>query len=235
MAKKEEAADRLKIMTDEEALTQLIKLHIKEEPQKTQLAWKGCNDMSVVVALYVGFLTAVALTGQRLSKKLVLKCLKKVWSSPQSILNDFADKLCEAERHCRYKKKQVRSGCKTHDAVLQVIKAYGGQVGCSLSPSVSPSPEAEDDDCVIVEEDDDPVAAAWRAAALDNLRARDAELANLKSLFGPPTSRGAASSSQAMPQPESPTLVADSPLREAGSPVAAKVPCLSQTLSPRSF
>ncbi len=235
MAKKEEAADRLKIMTDEEALTQLIKLHIKGEPQKTQLAWKGCNDMGVVVELYVGFLTAVALTGQKLSKKLVLKCLKKVWSSPPSILNDFADKLCEAERHCRYKKKQVSSGPKTHDAVLQVIKAYG-EVGCSLSPSVSPEPEAEDDDCVIVEDtpsEEDP--PAWRAAALDNLRARDAELANLKSLFGPPTSRGAASSSQAMPQPESPTLVADSPLREAGSPVAAKVPCLSQTLSPRSF
>ena len=240
MAEKAEAAERQRVMKDEVALTQLIKLHIKEEPHKTSLAWQGCSDLDKIVADNVGFLTAVALTGHSLSKKVLVKCLKKVWTSHPSILNDFAEKLCEAQRYCREKCKNVRSGAKTHEAVLQVIQAYGKKVGCSSpslasSPSLQESPEA-DQDCVIVEDDsaggtppmtseEEELPPAWKAAVKDSLRARNAELAKLKSVFGGdlPSSTGAASSSQAMPQPEPPILIADSPVRRTGSSVAAKV------------
>ena len=95
------------------------------------------------------------------------------------------------------------------------------------------SPEVAEADCEVVESEADVEEApmtppAFRAAAKANLMARleaDAQLAKLKALFGgdsPPHS-GAASSSQAMQQLP-PILIDDSPLREAGSPVAAKVP-----------
>jgi hypothetical protein len=75
------------------------------------------------------------------------------------------------------------------------------------------------------EEKEEQLPSAWKAAVKASLRARNAELAKLKNAFGGdlPSSTGAASSSQAMPKPEPPILIADSPVRRTGSSVAAKV------------
>ena len=96
--------------------------------------------MDLVVSHFSGFLSAVALTGHSFNETVLTKCLHKHFKCGPTQCKLFAQKMSAALIWCREISKSVRSGSKTNEGVLQVVRAIqSGKGQASSSPSPSPS------------------------------------------------------------------------------------------------
>ncbi len=77
------AQHRLVTLKDEEVYKALLKAHVKEEPSHSTKVWQS-SDMDLVVSHFSGFLSAVALTGQRINETVLAKCLR--WQNSKAAL-----------------------------------------------------------------------------------------------------------------------------------------------------
>ena len=95
--------------------------------------------MDLVVSHFSGFLSAVALTGRRINETVLTKCLQGHFKCGPTQYKRFAQKMSAALIWCREISKSVRSGSKTTEGVLQVVRAIqSGKGKASSSPSPSP-------------------------------------------------------------------------------------------------
>ena len=146
---------RVKTLKDLDVLDSLLKVHIKENPCKSQLLWKG-KDHDNVVQAYSGFLKACAETGRKLDKNPngpLVKALQKVWEGSKADLADFAWQLADALSCCIRKGYGMSSGSKTHVAVLQVLKAFpeaSPSEKNAKEPSPSPRTQSDSSDCEVI-------------------------------------------------------------------------------------
>ena len=107
------------------ALTALLKKSFSQvglDTQDFQDVLLGSLDE--VVTAYEDFFKTLARQNSKLNKVEVLKCLSAILKGDASQLNLFAEKLCQAQRHCWAKSKQLTTGEKLADAVKRVALVY---------------------------------------------------------------------------------------------------------------
>jgi hypothetical protein len=198
-------APRIKTLDDREALKGLVKVHLKDNPSKSQLSWMH-KDLEDVTESYQDFLTSVAQTGHRLGKKLLQKVLKEHFEGDVKVLEAFGTCMVDAISHCRKKKQGISSGKKTNKAVLRVQEAYGlpPSTGTSASKTGCLPQEShtllESDSsvevCTVAHEDTDGDSAR---AALEQARKDFAGPAGQKTLARHPSTISLKSSEPSSP------------------------------------
>ena len=151
----------------------ILKTHVQVDPTTCQQLWqyKGLEE---VAENYVDFLTAVAKTGNLLSKKVLSKALRAMHEGDKVGLDAFAQCMVETLSGCRLKNKMLRDGTKTCPAVVKVCEAWATTAGSSSSLGSQEldevvSSEAESEDVVSV--GDEPTEADAAKAALVNAMA----------------------------------------------------------------
>ena len=86
------AQHRLVTLKDEEVYKALLKIHVKEEPSHSTKVWQS-SDMDLVVSHFSGFLSVVALTGQRINETVLAKCFRWQFKSGPTQCKLFAQRL----------------------------------------------------------------------------------------------------------------------------------------------
>ena len=141
MSTAKERVERVQALSDKSVYNALIKAHLDNNLLEARSTWNSI-DMDTVVGQFAAFLTGVAHTGKSISETTLTACLRSQTSG--QVLDAvqapaFAKAMKQALSHCRQKAKNVVSGTKTSDPVLQVIRAMKISTQAS-SPSASPSP-----------------------------------------------------------------------------------------------
>ena len=176
---------RIPTLKDVGQLKGILKAHVQVDPATCQLLWqyKGLDE---VAENYVDFLTAVAKTGNVLSKRVLSRALNDMYEGDRASLDAFAKCMVDTLSGIRAKLKQWRGGAKTCDAVVKVCEAWpsagsssslerpsAGSSSALESPAlqldevVSSEPESED----VVSVGDEPTEADVAKAALVNAMA----------------------------------------------------------------
>ena len=129
---------RMSTLQDEAALKAMVKLRLKENPGKSQLLWMY-PSLEDVAENYEAFLTDVADTGCRLSKKMLVRVLKGHFEGDGRALEEFATRMVATLSHCRRKVAGISSGSRTKKAVLSIATAIGkaGSAVVEAPPSSS--------------------------------------------------------------------------------------------------
>ena len=179
---------RVKSWKNESALVDMIKLHIKEEPYRTSATWNQ-DELDDVVEAWESFFSAIAGTGMKLSKLVLLSALKKYFRSDPKVLLNFSNKLVLAEQYCRSKCKGFVNGSNLNPSVKNVVKVMlkakpnkekegvNAKSSQELSDSSSVEEVAKDMDICAISDDE--------AVATDAQGSVNAGLQALQQLFEP--------------------------------------------------
>lgn len=151
---------RVTTIQDVHEMRAIVKTHVQVDPTTCQQLWQY-KDLEEVASNYLDFLIAVAKTGKILSKKILSNALKAMHEGDRTGLDAFAQCMVDAMSGCRSKKRNMKSGAKTCEAVMKVCEAWPTTAGSSDSLEVPDSDaaissESESGDTPVVDVGDEP-------------------------------------------------------------------------------
>jgi len=199
----------------------ILKTHVKDDPASCQQLWQY-KGMEEVAENYADFLMAVATTGNMLSRKVLSKALRDMYEGDRAGLDAFAKCMVDTLSGCRAKLKNIRSGDRTHTAVVKICESWptGSSSSAGLPEVAEVASSGEESESVVSVGEEPTEADAAKAA-----------LANAMALFGAgeaPMQRSLAKEDSIVSigssQPTSPKAAGD----DAMIPLKADNPLLSQ-------